>query len=238
MFLFSNPCPVGQVPREETLPPSPASLVGIPDPAPPRKPLRLFLCQALSPETTGPEALTAGTAASEAGGGGGGFLRGGWGGGGGGLRSQACPFSGEMWDPVSPMLLWMAWLGHLVTRVGGQEGVKGTQSVRGVGRILGSSSRSLEAAPWECRGGGHFPQTLQSSSWPRAGDRSLWVRGRSVPPRPPACLPACLRLRARALRSAGAEEVTVVQNGWGERWREPSAGKAGKAVEGQEGGEV
>lgn len=56
------PARSGRFSGEGTFPPSPVSQAGTAGPAPPRKPPRLFLCQALSPETTRPEVLTGGAA--------------------------------------------------------------------------------------------------------------------------------------------------------------------------------
>lgn len=144
----------------------------------------------------------------------------------------ACPhfLSGEMWDPHSPMLRWVAWLGHLVTW--GQEGVKGPRGARVVGQIPsevqlpqpGSGHPGNAGAEADFCRHSDLPPGRGGQAGPGAGDRSLWVRGCSGLQGPlPACLPGTEG--PKPCRAPGRKRSPGFRMGGGERWR--GAGKAG-----------
>lgn len=151
MFLFNNPCPVGQVQRfsgEGTLPPSPVSQAGTAGPAPPRKPPKLFLCQALSPETTRPEVLTGG-AVMAAGAGGSPQAKG------MGRRRRRPDEPGlpiptslvveRVWDHISPILPWVARLGPLVSR--GGKGLRAQRKLGEWAELQGTAPQAWKRDP-------------------------------------------------------------------------------------------
>lgn len=232
MFLII-PARYGRFSGEGTLPPSLASLAGIAGPAPPRKPPRLFLCQALSPETTRPEAPTGG-AASAARAGAGGFLRGG-GGGGGEEAWRARPAHpcflrerGEVRDCVPPVLRWVARLGPLVSR-----DRKGLRAQRGRGewaehQVVSpgrpGSRHSRRRRPWPafCR---RSDLLLAGAAGQGQGPRDGGPVGAGLLLAPQSPLPACLGRRARACagRQGGRGQR---RSEWGGGGGELRAGKA------------